>query len=89
MKCVCGKCHSRKEISSRKIHSPELQKWNGNMRADIVIAGDNGLPVNVATIEITGMPLLVEPWMLQRVLTNASKELTKYVANFDSGKTVN
>ncbi len=83
MKCVCGKCNKK------ELRSEELQKWDGKMRADIVIAGNNGLPVNVATIEITGIPLLVEPWMLQKVLTSASKELTKFIADYDIGKTVN
>jgi len=72
-----------------KCKCPHCMSKPGRAYVQVMIGDTNGLPVQVGSIVIDTDPLLVEEWMLQRVAQDASKQLTRYVANSNFDKVLN
>ena len=87
-KCDCPNCMNA-EMLRHFAKGTSAEAWDGKGTAAIMIGAVDGMPVHVGTIQIDSIPLLVEPWMIQKVLMNATKELTKYVVNNSNGKVEN
>lgn len=89
-KCQCVNCSVERVLKgAENIKHIQTENWDGKGLKDVMLCAANQMPVCVARIEIIGIPLLVEPWMLQKVLTHASQELAKYVLDAEVEKVVN
>jgi len=84
MSCPCLRCRTLRKMEVA--HNPN---WDGFMKVDLFIGGNEGEQLQVATLSIQVSPLLVDPKVVNRVMAEASKSLSKAVANFAKGKTVN
>lgn len=77
MTCNCAHCRS----------NPHRQ--DGTASTFVMISSNGDAPVVAATIQIQAVPLLVQPWMLQKVLHNASKQLSQFIIQDNQGKVHN
>ena len=59
-----------------------------SLKANIMIGDSLGQLVTIGTIEISSDSILVEPWMIEEVLKNATLRLSKYALNYSKEKDV-
>lgn len=91
MNCQCKWCkvdHNNQKLEATGDGRHKLD-WAGKGETQVMLSGPDGLTVVVGTIHIDALPLMVEPWMMIKVLNVAAKELTKCVANYGKGEKVN
>lgn len=80
MTCKCITCRAKAKT---------LPGWDGFASTDLFLTGKDGQPVHAATMQIQAVPMLVEPLELHKILAEASKSLSKVMANFTKDKTLN